>query len=157
MIGIGLFCFFSGLIIGAGFVWQKYSHLPSYAGKVDVKQVIVMRKDLNMRKGKMIAQGSHASMAFLSNRLKGYPNLKLTAEMLAWLMNGSFTKVCLSVDSEEELLKVYQEAKDANLEVQLITDSGKTEFNGVPTKTCLAIGPDLSYKINSITGNLKLL
>ena len=30
------------------------------------KQVIVMRTDLNMRKGKMIAQGSHASLAFLT-------------------------------------------------------------------------------------------
>jgi peptidyl-tRNA hydrolase len=28
----------------------------------DVKQLIVMRTDLNMRKGKMIAQGAHASI-----------------------------------------------------------------------------------------------
>lgn len=34
------------------------------------KQVIVMRTDLNMRKGKMIAQGSHASIAFLTRKGK---------------------------------------------------------------------------------------
>ena len=32
-----------------------------------IKQVIVMRRDLNMRKGKMVAQGAHASMAVLLN------------------------------------------------------------------------------------------
>ena len=32
---------------------------------MDHKQVIVLRKDLNMRKGKMVAQGAHASMAAL--------------------------------------------------------------------------------------------
>ena len=35
-----------------------------------IKQVIVMRTDLNMRKGKMIAQGAHASMKVLLDRIK---------------------------------------------------------------------------------------
>ena len=121
----------------------------------DIKQVIVMRKDLNMRKGKMIAQGSHSSMAFLSHRIKKAP-FQLTPEMELWL-NGSFAKIYVSVDSEQELLEIYQKAKEVNLEVHLITDNGKTEFAGVPTNTCLAIGPDLSSKIDPITGQLKLL
>lgn len=38
------------------------------------KQVIVMRKDLNMRKGKMIAQGAHASMKVLLDNMSDlYP------------------------------------------------------------------------------------
>jgi PTH2 family peptidyl-tRNA hydrolase len=39
---------------------------------VDVKQVIIIRKDLNMRKGKMIAQGNHASMGVIFNYM--FPN-----------------------------------------------------------------------------------
>ena len=71
--------------------------------------------------------------------------------------SGDFTKVCLYVNSEEELDDIYNKAKDAGLNVCEIIDNGLTEFHGVKTKTCLAIGPDLSDKIDPITGNLKLL
>lgn len=122
-----------------------------------VKQVIVIRKDLKMRRGKEIAQGSHASIAFLTRRIQnwGASHLWTTPPEKEWL-NGGFTKVCLQVDSEEALLKVYERAVDAGLEVHLVTDAGLTEFDGEPTKTCLAIGPDYSEKIDTITGDLKL-
>jgi len=120
------------------------------------KQVIVMRKDLKMRRGKEIAQGSHASMAFLTRQLTpGNDKVKISDEAKEWMEN-SFTKVCLHVNSEQELLDIFQVAKEKKLEVHLITDAGKTEFDGVPTKTCLAIGPNYSDKIDEITGHLKL-
>ena len=120
------------------------------------KQVIVMRNDLNMRKGKMIAQGAHASISFLTRRIKSSGKLKVSAAEQDWL-DGSFAKVCVRVDSEEELLEIFNKAKVAGLEVHLITDSGKTEFHGEPTNTCLAIGPDVSSRIDKITGHLQLL
>jgi PTH2 family peptidyl-tRNA hydrolase len=112
-----------------------------------------MRTDLNMRKGKMIAQGAHASCAFLIARhMRGTPtNLEWQ-----WMEEGQ-TKITVRVDSEAELLEIHAKAMAAALTVHLITDSGKTEFNGVPTKTCLAIGPNLSEDIDRITGGLKLL
>lgn len=136
------------------------------------KQVVVMRKKylnskgeyFSLRRGKEIAQASHASMAFLTKRIKNswinklfpfYYLIKLNTVQLEWI-NSSFAKVCLIVETEEELLNIYEKAKQANLEVHLITDSGRTEFDGVPTNTCLAIGPDESTKIDQITGNLKL-
>ncbi len=119
----------------------------------ETKQVICVRADLKMRKGKMIAQGAHASIAFLTRRL---PKIKLSKAEQEW-MDTSFAKVCVRVESEEQLLDIYQQARDAGLEVHLITDSGKTEFHGEPTRTCLAIGPDYSDKIDPITGDLKLL
>lgn len=122
----------------------------------DIKQVIVMRTDLNMRKGKMIAQGAHASLSFLTRQLDQPSNLKLSKAEREWL-DGNFAKICVRVDSEEALLEVFQKAKDAMLEVHLITDSGKTEFHGEPTRTCLAIGPDYSQKIDAVTGHLQLL
>jgi peptidyl-tRNA hydrolase, PTH2 family len=123
---------------------------------VQTKQVIVMRTDTNpkMRKGKMIAQGAHASCSFLSKKIMSGEKLSLIEEH--WLKN-SFRKICLGVDGEEELVRIHSVAIAAGLECHLITDSGATEFNGVPTKTCLAIGPDLDERIDPITNHLKLL
>lgn len=120
------------------------------------KQVIVIRKDLKMRRGKEIAQGSHATMSFLTRQLQGdNDKVKLTQSMREWIESG-FTKVCLTVDSEKELMEIFTQSKSKGLEVHLITDSGRTEFGGVPTKTCLAIGPDYSDKIDEVTKHLKL-
>ena len=128
-----------------------------------MKQVIVMRTDLGMRKGKMIAQGAHASVAavlpYLSDPgvnalMKSFDARRRCVD--EWLMN-SFTKICVRVDSENELLSVFYNALDAGLIAQLITDNGLTEFHGVPTNTCCAIGPDLDENIDPITGHLRLL
>jgi PTH2 family peptidyl-tRNA hydrolase len=119
----------------------------------EVKQVIVMRKDLKMRRGKEIAQGAHASMSFLAK--KALSGEAFTEAERAWL-EGLFTKVCVRVDSDESLLSVAEAARNAGLRVETITDSGKTEFGGVPTRTCLAIGPDWAAKIDSVTGALEL-
>ena len=127
--------------------------------KTKIKQVIVMRHDLKMRRGKQIAQGAHASMSFICRRLQESGSVSLddvTDAQRAWL-TGSFAKVCCRVDSEEELLEIHDKALEAGLEVHLITDSGKTEFHGEPTDTCLAIGPGDAEKIDEITGHLQLL
>lgn len=127
-----------------------------------IKQVIVMRTDLNMRKGKMIAQGSHASMAFLTKEAQivedsfVVQNMENTSLVMEWMKDG-FTKVCLQIGSEQELIEICNLALEEGLTVNLITDSGFTEFNGVPTKTCLAIGPNLNEDIDKITSHLKLL
>lgn len=129
----------------------------------DVKQVIVVRKDLNMRKGKVCAQSSHGSLKVLVDRgeifemeNKFFMLIPLTDPMRDWLLDR-FTKITVGVDSEEELLAIYEKAKSAGIPCSLITDAGLTEFNGVPTNTVVAIGPDESAKIDKITGNLKLL
>jgi peptidyl-tRNA hydrolase, PTH2 family len=124
-----------------------------------IKQVICVRHDLKMRRGKQIAQGAHASMSFLCRRLQDAGSVLLddfSEVERAWL-TGSFAKVCCRVNSEEELLAIRDQAAEAGLEVHLITDSGKTEFHGVPTNTCLAIGPDVAEKIDPVTGELELL
>ena len=141
-------------------------------------------KGEKIRTGKLIAQGAHASMAVILNMMKkkkfDYTQHNISSidkpipysqrfigeertliidtdtPLDEWL-NGRFTKVCLSCDSEEELIKLYEQAKEANLPCVLITDAGLTEFNGVPTKTCIAIGPAYSEDIDKITSHLKLL
>lgn len=112
-----------------------------------------------MRRGKEIAQGAHASMKFLSDGLEKTNtdnfNITLTKEEQLWL-EGSFAKICLQVNSEAELLEIHQKAEAAGLTSNLIQDSGKTEFGGKPTYTCLAIGPACSDKIDPITEHLQL-
>lgn len=122
------------------------------------KQVIVIRKDLNMRKGKIAAQAAHASMgALLSvcDRDENQIAFKLDDRIRDWL-EGPFKKICVYVESEQELLDIHQSAKDAGLINCLIKDNGLTEFNGIPTYTCVAVGPDYNEKIDQITGNLPL-
>lgn len=121
----------------------------------DAKQIIVMRKDLNMRKGKMIAQGAHASLGIFTRILKTV-NPDETPDAITYWLETSFAKVCVYVKSEEELLEIYNKVPKEIPKI-LITDSGKTEFNNVPTHTCIAIGPWWSDEINKITGELPLL
>ena len=128
------------------------------------KQVIVMRKDLGMRKGKMVAQGAHAAMKVLldAGALDGDErfSIRLTEPMRLWMgdpRTSRFTKVCVSVDSEAALDAIVDRARAANVPVALIVDSGATEFHGVPTKTCCAVGPAWVEDIDAITGGLPLL
>lgn len=124
-----------------------------------IKQVIVIRKDLNMRKGKMIAQGAHASMKVFFDRLKPSDNgfcISLTSEMQQWVQDD-FRKIVVYVNSEQELLDIYKRAIDANLPCALIQDNGLTEFKGLKTYTAVAIGPASNTKIDKITEDLPLL
>lgn len=117
-----------------------------------IKQVLVIRKDLKMRKGKMIAQGAHACLsAIIDTATKG----KYDKWVQDWHENG-MTKIAVSVDSEEELIEIYQAAR-TKMPSSLITDRGTTEFHGEPTKTAVAIGPAPADMVDKITGDLKLL
>ncbi len=141
---------------------------------LNIKQVIVVRKDLSMRKGKISAQAAHASVGVLMSRFndfrkesKGffesrkesnytYELTDISPEMHWWNMNGT-KKICVYVNSEEELVTLEKEAEELNLPNYLVVDSGFTEFKGVPTKTVLAIGPAEGEVIDLLTKELKLL
>ena len=140
-------------------------------GQRPTKQVIVIRRDLRMRRGKEIAQGAHASMAWLRQRIMPHltpagvrshltpagvaDQVKFSEAERAWL-EGSLRKVTVKVGSEAELLAVYDTALEAGVVVHLITDRGLTEFGGTPTRTCLAVGPDYDDRIDPVTGDLEL-
>ena len=118
-----------------------------------------MRKDLGMRKGKMIAQGAHASLRVILDAGAADGNrytIEMTDAMKTW-MTGRFAKICVGVDSEAALDDVVSRAKAAGLPCALIVDAGMTEFHGVPTKTCCAVGPAWADEVDAITGSLTLL
>lgn len=135
----------------------------------DVKQVIVIRKDLHMRQGKACAQTAHASLKVILDLMNPRDFTHLAGESTQWILSmwktepvyqwlsGLFTKVVLYVNSEQELLDIYNNAKSKKILCSLIQDAGLTEFKGVPTYTCCAIGPDYEDVIDQITGKLPLL
>lgn len=132
-----------------------------------VKQVIVVNKALRMRAGKIASQVAHASLAVILDNMDKFVSPDSTIyytltmfpgdSMYDWLIKHSFTKIVLGISSEEGLLSLYNRAKEAKLPCSLITDNGTTVFNGIPTNTCIAIGPADSDKIDAITGGLPLL
>lgn len=134
----------------------------------NTKMVIIWRNDLKVRKGKIAAQCCHASMAFLTKEMDWYMandgayfktesfNMQQSEEIIHWLQN-SFRKICVYANSEQELKDLHQKALDAGLISHLIEDNGATEFNGVKTLTCLAIGPHWESKFEGITDHLPLL
>lgn len=133
-----------------------------------MKQVIVMRTDLNMRKGKMVAQGAHATLGVIIGRdisseevaafaeSGTWKMLSITQEVHDWVKMG-MKKICVGVSTESALLDIITAAKTAGLLCYKVTDAGHTEFGGIPTVTCCAIGPAPDAEIDKITGNLKLL
>ena len=150
---------------------------------MNTKQVIVFRKDLlkgpnAIRKGKFGAQCAHASLGALltlfsvhkeelircgtinvePGQIQYEYNLTFDKDSILddWL-NGKFTKVVVSVDSDEELIALNKALDETYIPHALITDSGLTEFHGVPTNTCLGIGPYEAEEIDKFTGNLPLL
>ena len=112
-----------------------------------LKQVIIVRKDLKMPKGKLATQVAHASVesVLISDK-------KIVDE---WYNEG-MKKVVLKVDNEKELIKYFKLAKESKLKACIIKDAGKTFFKE-PTTTCLGIGPDLETKIDKVSGNLKMM
>lgn len=122
------------------------------------KQIIILRKDLNMRKGKLVAQGAHASMGAILSLCKQDGDtlvLKMDERVEPWL-TGRFKKICVYVNSEQELLDLHQQAKDAGLVTSLILDAGLTEFGGIKTYTAVAVGPDREDRIDAICKHLPL-
>ncbi len=112
-----------------------------------LKQIIIIRTDLKMPKGKLAVQCSHAAVESALNSDKN--------KVKEWLNEGA-KKIVLKAEDEKELLKYNKLAKDSGLKTALIKDSGKTFFKK-PTITCLGIGPDDENKIDRVSGSLKMV
>lgn len=132
---------------------------------MDTKQVIVIRKDLKMRKGKIAAQATHATKLMLLQYAEfdeegfslDFNKFGEHAEAFKFWISDKFTTAVVSVDSENEFLDIEKRAKEKGLIVAKIRDSGKTEFHGVPTLTALSIGPASIEAFEGVTDKLKLL
>jgi PTH2 family peptidyl-tRNA hydrolase len=110
-----------------------------------LKQVIVVRTDLDLGKGKMAAQVAHAAVS--------------AAEKSQWKqdwMRQGQKKTVVKCAGEGELLEILKAAQREKLPTALIEDAGLTQIPA-GTKTCLGIGPAPEEAVDRITGKLKLL
>ncbi len=114
-----------------------------------IKQVIVVRTDLEMGKGKIAAQVGHACVLGAENVRRS--NLDWFDE---WWKGQE--KIVVKVNSLKELENVKKHAIDLNLPWSEVTDAGHTQIEP-GTTTCISIGPAPSELIDKITGTLKLL
>lgn len=133
------------------------------------KQMIVMRRDLKMRKGKIAAQAGHACVDAILQALSVHygPTISLEPDgdprfapsddsALAQWFGAGVAKVCVYVDGEEALLDIADQGGEQGFVVSLVRDAGITEFHGEPTYTCLAFEPLFPADIDPITGDLPL-
>jgi PTH2 family peptidyl-tRNA hydrolase len=124
----------------------------------DVKQVIVVRKDLNLKKGKLAAYVAEASMLFLvenndSPRRDEF-TIKLNPEESIWLTEGQ-QKIILGINSGDALRDLLLKAELDGVEAHHLIVQDKAEFDGDRTLVCASFGPASSQDLSKIIGKLK--
>jgi PTH2 family peptidyl-tRNA hydrolase len=115
-----------------------------------MKQVIVMRSDLKMGKGKIAAQAAHASLLAVEQCMQVQPT------WYAEWGSGLYKKIVLKIDTETALLGVLDAAVRHGIPAVVVSDAGLTQV-APSTKTCVGIGPAPDDEIDAITAGLKLL
>lgn len=111
------------------------------------KQVILVRMDLKLPKGKLAAQVAHAAVESAHRSEKGV--------FQKWRDQG-MKKIVLKINSVEEIYQYKARAKERDVGCAVITDAGRTVVEP-GTVTCLGIGPASEQEIDAITGDLKIL
>ena len=136
-------------------------------------QMIVVRQDLKMRKGKIAAQAGHACVEatlMALARERRLDEVRLSDDEgwvylddegteptpLSEWFDAGVAKVCVYVDCEEDLLDLARRGREQGFLVALVRDAGLTEFHGEPTFTCLAFEPLAAEQIDPLTGDLPL-
>tara|TARA_Y100000310_G_scaffold128407_1_gene127597 strand:+ start:11666 stop:12010 length:345 start_codon:yes stop_codon:yes gene_type:complete len=114
---------------------------------MDYKQVILVREDLKLPKGKLAVQVAHASLDAAS---------KSDKEAVEKWKNQGGKKIVLKVANEKELFKYMSMLENEGIKVTLIKDAGHTVIEP-GTITCLGVGPDSEDKIDKVTGKLKMV
>lgn len=118
----------------------------------NMKQAIIVRKDLKMSCGKIAGQVAHASLrAYWATNKEDRDN---------WRYNHNETKIVLKVQSEKELEDIILRCEELDLPCSWVFDAGKTQLTS-HTFTAVGVGPcdkkDIEEVIGGLNGGLKLL
>lgn len=134
------------------FIYVVYLKIPKTVRRIKIKEggyqvVIVVNKDLGMSKGKVLSQFGHG-IDSLHEKLKDHPDL-----VEAWRNNGS-AKIALK-GTQEDLNKVYHDAKSLGLVYTRIFDAGRTQIKA-GSNTVIVVGPATKEELQPVTGYLPL-
>ena len=112
------------------------------------KMVLMIRGDIKMSKGKVLAQISHA---VVSATVKAYTSTNI---FYKWQADGEKI-VILKVPNLKTLLTIMNIATRKKVQNGFVIDAGLTELKE-GTITIGYVGPDYDNKIDKLTGQLKL-
>lgn len=126
-----------------------------------LKQVIVVRRDLRLKKASIAALVAKASSKFIFDNdfseRGDVLQVDLTQQEAEWIA-GPATRIVLGVTSESALKQLIFKAELEGLSCYTVTNSHQEDSDAVLDELlCVAIGPDDAEKIDQITGNLKLI
>ena len=124
----------------------------------NVKQVIVVRKDLKLKRGKVASLVAEATMQFiLDNNESDRPDelhVKLSQQEIRWL-DGSFTRDVVGIDSHDALCNLVLRAELNGMNVYSVFDRSSKKLDEISQLLCVAFGPDEEDQISQVIGNLK--
>lgn len=126
---------------------------------MQVRQIIIMRTDLEMSVGKMIAQGAHASEGATIKQQQNLQDTRMSMDLYEKLQtwrNTGKTKIVVGISSEEKLMNLVKKAEELGINAYVVLDEGRTEFNE-PTITCACLGVDTKENLDKVTKRLRLL
>ncbi len=112
-----------------------------------MKQVIVLRTDLDMSRGKLVAQACHASLG-------AYRNVDESVRS-QWEAEGA-TKIAVKATGEDQIMELFKQARSMNIGAYVVKDAGETELSP-GTVTALGVGPDTGETVDKVTKELPLL
>lgn len=118
--------------------------------KSNFKQVVAVRTDLKMSKGKIAVQVAHGAVSSYIKTKKYFPDW---ADK--WLEEGQ-KKITVKVKTQEELYELVELARKQDIPYAVINDAGLTQLPP-GTTTVVGFGPTREEMIDKICGNLPLL
>jgi peptidyl-tRNA hydrolase len=123
----------------------------------ELKQAIIIRKDLNLNKRDLASTVAKASLKFIveNNEAERGNQLlvSLSSEEQAWL-TGSFSQDILGVTNKDQLDDIMFRAQIMGIEAYPVFVPGDSEN---PDMSCVALGPDEPDVINRLIHSLKPL
>lgn len=124
----------------------------------NIKQAIIFRKDIKIRRGKLASLASLASAKFIIENNEADRNdelfVKLSQEEVQWIKESS-PKVILGIDTAIELTDLAFRAELLGINVYSVFDEKLTKADRNSYPICVALGPDDEELINQITNHLK--
>lgn len=128
------------------------------------KTIVVIRKDLKLSKNDMLIQSNYATMELLKRFMKKDKqlfgkNVRYIIETnidspLDVILSNTDEKEFYLIDSEDELLHLYNKIKISDIPVVLIEDTDIKGSKGNKIKTCLAMTSINEKDISNLIGHL---
>jgi peptidyl-tRNA hydrolase, PTH2 family len=122
----------------------------------ELKMVLVINNGLKMGKGKVGAQCGHGTLNSFMRAQEFASKSKYWLELVRAYLHEGQKKICVKVDTEDQLIEVHEQANALGVPNYLVADAGHTQIAAGSLTVC-GIGPAPQILIDKLTGHLKLV